>query len=273
MKEEEEEKNMPRDITLYLIVSYFLFYLFYLLFLWLLRYKYPLLYCSFNPHSRILIAGSYLLYINAYIVLQTTNPLASRYHLFTYVALIALIVCLLFLKLKQIHRSPRFEFRHFNKADLQSFLNIIENEVKDKSPKINKSDPIEIGFMEHYFFYELNQVPFLYIEINNAGLLSDVNLEFYPIKEFDLISIHQLMKTLYQSYGKKIKAPYTRNRSLYFTLAACFIPLLLIVYTILFRYYPDNNSFFFYFILFPIPFLFLDVLIKADKKNFLNNQY
>jgi len=123
------------------------------------------------------------------------------------------------------------------------------------------------------FFYELNQVPFLYIEINNAGLLSDVNLEFYPIKEFDLISIHQLMKTLYQSYGKKIKAPYTRNRSLYFTLAACFIPLLLIVYTILFRYYPDNNSFFFYFILFPIPFLFLDVLIKADKKNFLNNQY
>lgn len=123
------------------------------------------------------------------------------------------------------------------------------------------------------FFYELNQVPFLYIEINNAGLLSDVDLEFYPIKEFDLISIHQLMKTLYQSYGKKIKAPYTRNRSLYFTLAACFIPLLLIVYTILFRYYPDNNSFFFYFILFPIPFLFLDVLIKADKKNFLNNQY
>jgi len=123
------------------------------------------------------------------------------------------------------------------------------------------------------FFYELNQVPFLYIEINNAGLLSDVNLEFYPIKEFDLISIHQLMKTLYQSYGKKIKAPYTRNRSLYFTLAACFIPLLLIVYTILFRYYPDNNSFFFYFILFPIPLLFLDVLIKADKKNFLNNQY
>lgn len=119
------------------------------------------------------------------------------------------------------------------------------------------------------FFYELNQVPFLYIEINNAGLLSDVDLEFYPIKEFDLISIHQLMKTLYQSYGKKIKAPYTRNRSLYFTLAACFIPLLLIVYTILFRYYPDNNSFFSILFFFLFLFYFLTYLSRLIKRIFL----
>ena len=261
--------SMFHYVGLYILISYSFFVCFYLFFLWLNRKKYPLLYCSWNPSYRLFNLFFYFNYIN---ITLFRSLYSSQYILITHLVLNAFLVCLLILKQKQIRQSPRFEFRKLNDSDFASLQNDIEKVMKEKSSEIKKSDPVEIGFEEDYYYYEVNQNRFLYIEVNSAGLLSDVNLEFYPFKGFDLISIHQLMKTLYQSYGNNIKAPYERYRPKYHTIAGiCGIFLLTLGLFISEKVNAYLYVNFMYIL--PLFFLFLDVFKKADKKNFLNNQY
>lgn len=261
--------SMFRYVGLYVLISYLLFFLFYLFFLWLNRKRYPLLYCSWNPSYRLFNLFFWFNYININLF---RSLYLFQYILITHLVLNAFLVCLLILKQKQIHQSPRFEFRKLKDSDFTSLQNDIEKVMKEKSSEIKKSDPVEIGFEEDYYYYEVNQNHFLYIEVNSAGLLSDVNLEFYPFEGFDLISIHQLMKTLYQSYGNNIKAPYERYRPKYFTIAAiCGIIILILGLFISEKVITYLYVNFLYIL--PLFFLFLDVFQKADKKNFLNNLY
>ena len=270
-------------IDRYMLMTHISFFVSYLFILWLIRKQYPLQYCALNPISRYILF--FYFWFNVSIVIngyffETITVDSSRVILITYLVLNAILVCLIILKHKQILRVPRFEFRKLTEQDLASMQDTVQQYMQEKSSAITKHNEFQIGYKNFYYSYEVNKTPILYIEYNLANKLAEVNMEFYPLKEFDLISVHQLMKSLYQSYGKNILAPYLRYRSKYLIIAnICFavvaIAGLIIslnstwIYSRTIYCYVMTNSLF----AIPLFFLFLDVLRKPDKANFLDNQF
>jgi len=278
-----ESKMSLESMDKYILISYLLFWFSYIFFFWLIRKQYPLLYCAWNPINHLIAFFYYLILsmqiINGYLF-EMMSPGSFRVILITHLIMNAILICLLILKHKQVQRAPRFEFRKLTQQDLESMLTAVERFMKEKLSDIRKHCEFEIGYKNFYFFYEIQNEPFLYIEYNQANKLVEVNLEFYPSKEFDLISIHHLMKMLYQSYGKNILAPYKNSRPRYLIIAL--ISMVIIMFSSLvinlnatFHNYSVATQYIFFNCLFAIPltFLFLDVLRKPDKSNFLNNEF
>lgn len=262
---------MFHKVSFYIGSSFFLLNFLILNFLRLIRNKKPLLYCSFHPFSRImyLFFWSFYFYSKSYEVFNTNS---TRFTLIIVLVSYGLLVCLLILKYKQILRAPRFEFRKLKESELNSLQDHIDEFMKEKSAEIKKERDHEIGFKENYYFYEINKDPFLYIEVKSAELLSEVSMEFYPFKSFDLRSVHQLMKKLYKSFSKNVIAPYLEgNRTLHYKIAGIFA-LMAVIVGFIYIEFNYENSYLSLFFAIPILFIFFDTFRKIDKKNFLDNQ-
>jgi len=264
----------------YLFASFFLIWLFYLFILWLLRKQFPLLYCALNPISRLFVFFYFImnnLEMSNVFLLETITTDSFRFILITHLIMNAFLICLAILKHRQVLQSPRFEFRKLTQQALESILTEVDTFMKETLSDIHKHSEFELGYKNFYFYYERANKPFLYVEYNQANKLAEVNLEFYPIKEFNLMKIQQLMRILYQHNSKNILAPYTRNRSKYVIIAVvCFIVIMLASFVISINGVWWHLSITTQYILMssllviPLFFLFLDALRKPDKSYYLD---